>query len=169
MESIHPAGCEDKAVSVWTIVSRHGQLANGSVAMSSTELVRIDALRPNNWYINRAKLDRVRSAWRRGEQASLPPVLVTLIDGELSLIDGHARTYAAYENGVSEIPSIFEDLHEIEGSTALYEHIHRAGPGRGVRSIADLKSRIVDPQEHERLWIGYCRAWLLENEIGRGG
>jgi hypothetical protein len=137
--------------------------------MSSTEFVRIDALRPNNWYINRAKLDRVRSAWRKGKQASLPPVLVTLIDGELSLIDGHARTYAAYENGASEIPAIFENLHEIEGSTALYEHIHRAGPAQGVRNIADLTDRILDPDEHERLWIGYCQAWLLENEPGRGG
>ncbi len=77
--------------------------------MGETKLVPIDALRPNNWYINRAKLDRVRSAWSRGEQASLPPVLVTMIDGELSLIDGHARTYAAYENGVSEICTRLRD------------------------------------------------------------
>ena len=131
--------------------------------MSNTEPVPIEALRPNNWYLNRAKLERVRSAWRRGEQGSLPPVLVTQIDGELSLIDGHARTYAAYENGAAAIPAIIEDLHAIEGSTALYEHIHRAGPGRGVRRIADLKSRIVDPPEHERRWIGYCQAWLREH------
>lgn len=137
--------------------------------MGGTMLVRIDALRPNNWYISRAKLDRVRSAWRRGEQASLPPVLVTRIDGELSLIDGHARAYAAYENGVPEIRAVFEDLPEIEGSTALYEHIHRTGPERGIRRIADLGSRILDPHEYERLWIGYCRAWQLENEAGRGG
>ncbi len=137
--------------------------------MNKSGFVRIDALRPNNWYINKAKLESVRSAWRQGQQASLPPVLVTLIYGELSLIDGHARTYAAYENGMTEIFAIFEDLHEIEGSTALYEHIHRAGPDRGIRNIADLKNWIVDPHEYERLWIDYCRAWLLEHEAGHGG
>jgi hypothetical protein len=136
--------------------------------MGETRLVRIDALRPNNWYINKAKLDSVRSAWRRGEHASLPPVLVTRIDGELSLIDGHARTYAAYESGASHIRAVFEELLQIEGSTALYQHIHRQGPDRGIRTIADLRDRIVDPDEHERLWIGYCRAWLRENETGRG-
>ena len=132
--------------------------------MAETRLVRIDALRPNNWTISRAKLDKVRSAWRRGEEASLPPVLVTRIDGELSLIDGHARTYAAYESGASHIHAEFEELRQIEGSTALYEHIHRDGPNRGIRSIADLGDRIVDQDEHERLWIGYCNEWLRENE-----
>ena len=136
--------------------------------MGKTTLVRIDMLRPNNWYINRAKLDRVRAVWRRGEQGSLPPVLVTRIDGELSLIDGHARTYAAYESGAPEIRAEFEELAQIEGSAALYEHIHQTGPDHGIRSIVDLRNRIVDPDEHERLWIGYCRAWLLENETGRG-
>ena len=131
-------------------------------------LVRIDALRPNNLYISRAKLDRVRSAWHHGKQSLLPPVLVTLIDGELSLIDGHSRTYAAYENGASGITAVFENIHEIPGSTALYEYIHRAGPDHGIMTIADLKNRILDPPEYERLWIGWCNAWTEEIERGHG-
>jgi hypothetical protein len=131
--------------------------------------MRLGALRPNNWYVNQAKLDRVRSAWRDGEQASLPPVLVTRIDGELSLIDGHARACAAHENGASHIRAKFEELPRIEGSTALYEHIHRQGPDHGIQTIADLGDRIVDPEEHEKLWIGYCRAWLRENEAPQSG
>jgi ParB-like chromosome segregation protein Spo0J len=126
--------------------------------------VKISELRPNNWFLNRAKLDRVRQAWRRGEQGSLPPVLVTEIGGQPSLIDGHARTYIAFENGASEIEAIVESLDEIEGSRALYEHIHREGPRIGVRHISDLAGRIVDPEEHRRLWIGYCEKWLAENE-----
>ncbi|MBD3367158.1 MAG: hypothetical protein GF405_03145 [Candidatus Eisenbacteria bacterium] len=125
---------------------------------------RIDELRPNNWYVNRAKLDRVRSAWANGEEASLPPVLVTHIDGELSLIDGHARTLGAFEAGAIEIPGEYQPLEEIEGSRALYEHIHRRGPEVGVRSVEDLVARVVSPEDHERLWIGYCEAWLRENQ-----
>jgi len=126
-------------------------------------------LRANNWYVNQAKLDRVREAWSAGTQDTLPPVLVTHIDGELSLIDGHARTFAAYEAGAIEIRAEYESLEDIEGSTALYEHIHREGPARGVRSIADLADRIVDPDDHRRLWIGYCEDWLARHETPEDG
>jgi hypothetical protein len=122
------------------------------------------SLRPNNWFINQAKLERVREAWVRGEQDQLPPVLVTEIDGEPSLIDGHARAYGAYERGMTRIQAIVERLEDIEGSKALYRHIHRQGPGTGVETIADLSDRIVAPDAHERLWIGYCERWLEDNE-----
>ncbi|MEW6686782.1 MAG: ParB/RepB/Spo0J family partition protein [Candidatus Edwardsbacteria bacterium] len=128
------------------------------------QLLKIKDLRPNNWFINKAKLDKVREAWRRGEQELLPPVLVTRIDGELSLIDGHARAYAALENGLSEIRAVVEDLDQIEGSKALYEHIHRESSKIGILTVADLGNRIVEPEEHERLWVGYCTKWLEENE-----
>ena len=121
-------------------------------------------LRPNNWFINQAKLDKVREAWRRNEQEVLPPVLVTEIDGILSLIDGHARAYAAYEKEESHIKALFVELEQIEGSKALYRHIHREGPKVGIETIADLSDRIVEPENHKRLWIGYCTKWLEENE-----
>lgn len=121
-------------------------------------------LRPNNWFISRVKLDRVRRAWSEGSQNGLPPILVTRIDGELSLIDGHSRAYAAYENGKEDIDALVCDLDHIEGSTALYRHIHRTGPLLGIETIADLKDRIVEPDEHERLWIGYCSQWLMHHD-----
>lgn len=65
------------------------------------------------------------------------------------------------------------ELDEIEGSSALYRHIHREGPKLGINTIADLRDRILPPEEHRRLWTGYCNAGLVENEnilkkIGKG-
>lgn len=134
-----------------------------SEAKRTAETLDLLALRPNNWFINREKLDRVREAWRRGEQQHLPPVLVTEIDGELSLIDGHSRAFAAFENGATQIEALVQELAQIEGSGALYAHIHREGPEQGIRSIADLDGRVVDAETHKRLWVGYCTAWLKEN------
>lgn len=128
------------------------------------ERVSLMELRPNNWYISRTKLDQVREAWERGEEDHLPPVLVTAIDGELSLIDGHSRAFVAFERGETYIRAVVADLADIDGSTALYRHIHRQGPRLGIKTIADLRGRIVEPDEHARLWIGYCSQWLLENE-----
>lgn len=130
----------------------------------TVQQVNILSLRPNNWYINQAKLDSVRGAWQNGNQTELPPVLVTRIDQEFSLIDGHARTYAAFERGEKKIKARIIDLDFIEGSTALYKHIHRTGPALGIHTIADLEDRIIEPEEHRRLWIGYCDRWLQENE-----
>ena len=126
------------------------------------KLVRLLDLRPNNWYINQEKLDSARAAWNNGNEENLPSVLVTKIDGELSLIDGHSRAYAAFERGETYIKAEVEELETIEGSTALYEYIHRQGPARGIYSIADLGERIVSAEEHKRLWIEYCSDWLKE-------
>ncbi|HHS50944.1 MAG TPA: hypothetical protein ENN07_07505 [candidate division Zixibacteria bacterium] len=126
------------------------------------KLIEITKIRPNNWFINREKLDKVRKALERGTE--LPPVLVTEIDAELALIDGHSRAFAAFERGETHVLAEILDIDKIEGSRALYEHIHREGSNIGVNTIADLASRIVEPDEHRRLWIGYCESWLDENE-----
>ncbi|MCD4848965.1 MAG: hypothetical protein K8R76_12330 [Candidatus Aegiribacteria sp.] len=129
-----------------------------------SRMVPLAELRPNNWYVNRAKLDRILDAWVNNEQKNLPPVLITRIDGELSLIDGHARAVAALLNGAIKIAAQFDELPMIEGSTDLYIHIHREGPDRGVERISDLIARVVEPDEHEQLWIGYCQNWLEKHE-----
>lgn len=131
--------------------------------MTEMQRIRLMDLRPNNWYINRAKLDSVRAAWQRGDRNTLPPATVANIDGKLSLIDGHSRAYVAFERGETQIEAMVSNVEEIEGSTALYRHIHESGPGLGIETIADLRDRILEPEEHKRLWIGYCNQWLEEN------
>ena len=134
------------------------------IATGRTRMLDINALRPNNWYINRAKLNRMRSAWRAGTQDRLPPVCVTIIDGQYSLVDGHSRAYAAFETGAMHIQAVIQELDQIEGSAALYTHIHREGPGMGIRTLADLQHRIVSARTHRRLWVGYCTRWLAQNK-----
>ncbi len=92
---------------------------------------------------------------------------ITRIDGELSLIDGHARTVAALLNGAIKIAAQFDELPLIERATDLYIHIHREGPDRGVERISDLIARVVEPDEHEQLWISYCQNWLEKHEQGK--
>jgi len=115
--------------------------------------------------LTQSKLAEVRQAWRRGKQDRLPPILVTEIDGELSLIDGHSRVLAAYESGATKIGAEIRSLKEIEGSRALYKHIHREGPRRGIETIADLADRVLEADDHRKAWVGYCSNWLAENEV----
>lgn len=128
-----------------------------------TKWVELLTLRPNNWYLNQAKLDRVRQAWRESQQDQLPPVLIATIDNQLSLIDGHSRAFAAFEQGQTMIQAHHQSLADIGGSAALYEYIHREGPEIGIHTIADLAKRILPPQEHQNRWSGFCDAWLAEH------
>ena len=54
-----------------------------------------------------------RVAWREGRGRELPPVLVTRIDEEWALIDGHSRALAALERGEAVIRVKVEKLEEI--------------------------------------------------------
>ena len=142
-------------------LSRHKKDDRGNLKM-----VGLMELRPNNWFVNRAKLDSVRETWRRGEQEHLPPILVAEIEGELGLIDGHSRAYAAFERGKTHMWAVVSALKQVKGSAALYRHIHREGPSIGVETIADLRDRIVGPEDHQRLWVRYCTRWLEKHQEG---
>jgi hypothetical protein len=63
-----------------------------------TKYLELDKLRPNNWFLDKSKLNAIRQVWGRGDQQLLPAVIVTIIDGDYSLIDGHCRAFAALEN-----------------------------------------------------------------------
>jgi hypothetical protein len=107
------------------------------------ELVEIAGLRPNNWFLDRVKLDAIRQVWKKCQEKTLPPISVAVIDGQLSLLDGHCRAYVALENGQRQIPVVIEDLSSFEAPRNLREYFHRQGPLIGIRHVPDLGKRIV--------------------------
>src|SRR5690606_24395654 len=119
----------------------------------------------NQWFLNAAKLERIRRVWHMRRQFELPPILVTEIDGSLSLIDGHSRAYVAYEQGVRKMNGEFRELSLIEGLTALYELINRNGERNGIRQVSDLADRILSPEEFRLRWVDYCESLP---HLGRG-
>ena len=61
--------------------------------MPEMQRIRLIDLQPNNWDINRAKLDSVREVWQCGDQNTLPPVDVANIDGgSAAVTNGWRRT-----------------------------------------------------------------------------
>ena len=111
--------------------------------------LKLDDLRPNNWFLDRAKLNAIREIWKRGEQYLLPAVLVTLIDSEYGLIDGHCRAYVALENGIREIAAELVEPSEIEYRLEWLTIFHRQGPFVGVKHVQDLGKRIIDAKKLE--------------------
>jgi hypothetical protein len=112
-----------------------------------TKYVELDKLRPNNWFLDSKKLETVRQVWREGKQHLLLAVLVTTIDNELSLLDGHCRAFVAWENGILNVLANIESLDRISGPKELYIVFHRQAPSVGIRNVSDLGKRIYDLTE----------------------
>jgi hypothetical protein len=110
----------------------------------------LSQLRPNNWFLNRVKLENIRNIWSEGRQHQLPPVEVALIDNEYTLIDGHCRAYVALENGSRRIMAEIVDPSEYGRNLNLLSIFHRQGPFIGIKNVADLGKRIVDTEMVER-------------------
>ena len=67
--------------------------------------------------------------------------------------DGHTRAFAAYLHGLSEIQVVWdEDDLDWEAYRICVEWCRR----EGIRSIADLRDRVVSPQQYQLLWLDRC-------------
>jgi hypothetical protein len=109
-----------------------------------TRFVELDRLRPNKWFLDRKKLEIVRQIWRDGTQHLLLAILVTTIDNELSLLDGHCRAYTAWENGALQIQANIVSLDQLSGPQELYIIFHNQAPSVGIQKVSDLGRRIYD-------------------------
>jgi hypothetical protein len=109
-----------------------------------TRYVELDRLRPNKWFLDKKKLEIVRQVWRVGRQHLLLAVLVTTIDNELSLLDGHCRAFTAWENGAINIQANIVSLDQVSGPQELYIIFHQQAPSVGIQNVSDLGKRIYD-------------------------
>jgi hypothetical protein len=115
-----------------------------------TKFVNINGLRPNNWFLDKSKLEHIREVWNKGEQGELPAIVVTSIDNELSLIDGHCRAYVAMENGAGAILADIVEPSHFSHNLEWLIIFHRQGPYVGVKNIHDLGKRVIDSERVER-------------------
>ena len=112
------------------------------------KLVLLTDLRPSNWFLNKVKVESIRYVWNKGQQNTLPPVLISEIDAQLALIDGNTRAFVAWEKGQKLISAIQKELSEIDNNELLYKYLHRRGPKNGIVSICNLAGRILEPKDY---------------------
>ena len=128
----------------------------------ANRVVSIKSLRPNNWFLNKEKVEAIRLIWRKGQQDFLPPVLASEIDGQLALIDGNTRAFVAWERKQKLISIVLKDIKDIGNHGNLYKTLHRKGPEVGILSVCDLIERILEPQDYQRKWIKFCEDMLTK-------
>lgn len=110
----------------------------------------LEDLRPSQLYISREKLHALGLL---PAPALFGPLPVIEIGDELVLTDGHTRALAHLLAGRTEVAARWDgdplDL-------AAYGVCLAWCRAEGVDAIADLRSRIVDPEAYRSLWLDRC-------------
>jgi len=98
------------------------------------------------------------------ERGSLGPIPVKELGDQVVNTDGHPRAFAAFMCGFSEVRAFWgEDELDWEAYEICVERCKK----EGVRTAADLKNRVVPPEQYRTLWLKRCREMQQEVEARR--
>jgi len=132
--------------------------------MAPTFRLGIDQIQLSQLYISSAKLASVLRFFEEGRQDILEPIPIKEIDGKLVATDGHTRLLAWSPNGYEEVECEWEDT---EMDWEEYRICMQWCREEGIQTVADLKNRIISPEDYEMLWLGRCRAMQQQLEMKR--
>lgn len=122
--------------------------------MTRTFVKSLDALQPSQLFVCSGKLAQVMKEFDPLRPESLEPIPVKELGSQVVLVDGHTRALAAYLCGLTEVRVFWE---EDELDWEAYEICVGWCKTEGIFTSADLKERVVSPQEYDVLWLQRCR------------
>ena len=108
--------------------------------------------------VNKEKVDRISTWVNKPEDVVVQCVQ---IEDKTVCVDGYSRLVAAYIKGFEYVYAYLQtDTDNIE----FYKTCMEWCKAQKIFSIKDLTSRIVSPEEHERLWINKCQTYFNKCE-----
>lgn len=126
--------------------------------------MKLSQIQPSQLYINSERLSEVIMALDRLKPDLIKPIPVKKLDDKIVLTDDHTIVLAAFLRGVLEVRVYWE---EDELDWNAYEVCVEWCRKEGVRTIADLKNRVVSPKEYDVLWVNRCKKMQQELEARR--
>ncbi len=121
--------------------------------MTAVFTMRLDDIQPSQLFINSEKLSYVMRSYAPITPGTLPPIPVKELRGKTVFTDGHTRALAALLSGLSEV-TVYRDEDDMDWEA--YEICLDWCEEAGIRTIADLKDRIVPPADYQELWLDRC-------------
>jgi hypothetical protein len=116
-------------------------------------MLRLSEMQPSQLYICSEKLSEVMKKFNVNNPKSMEPILVKRLGDDVVIVDGHTRAFAAFLCGFSEVPTYWED-EELDWDA--YKICVEWCKMERIRTIADLKNRVVPQNEYEKLWYERC-------------
>jgi hypothetical protein len=126
--------------------------------------MKLNQIQPSQLYISSERLSEVIMALDRLKPDLIKPIPVKKLGDKIVLTDDHTLALAAFLRGIWEVRAYWE---EDELDWEAYEVCVEWCRKEGVRTIADLKNRVVPPKEYDALWVNRCRKMQQELEDRR--
>ncbi|MHA1215519.1 MAG: hypothetical protein ACTSPG_09480 [Candidatus Hodarchaeales archaeon] len=127
-------------------------------ASHETFLLDIEKIHPSQLYLNIDKLKAVPSIFS-GCIDSLDPIPIKKLDNLLVATDGHSRLFFLWQCGYKKVRVVWE-VDELDWK--MYRICVDWCKNENITKIADLRSRIVNNEDYERLWINRCHEMQKE-------
>ena len=131
--------------------------------MNRVFLMRLDQIQPSQLFINSKKLSQVMADSSGLSLDSIEPIPIKKLEKEVIFTDGHTRALAAYLCGIPEV-SVFWDKDELNWEA--YQICVKWCKEEGIYIIADLKDRVVSPEEYDVLWLKCCTVMHHDLKVG---
>jgi len=123
--------------------------------MSDTFLMPLEKIQPSQLYISRAKLDQVTKCLEPDSHKHLEPIPVKELAGEVICTDGHTRGLALFLAGHQEVEVVWETENLDWEEYAICVQWCKE---EGIRTIPDLRNRVISHSQYRILWYDRCRS-----------
>ena len=127
-------------------------------------MMKLSEIQPSQLYICSEKLSEVMKTFNINKLESIEPIPVKKLGEDIIFVDGHTRALMAFLYGFSEIPVYWED-EELDWDA--YKICVEWFKSEGVRTIADLRNRVIPQSEYEILWYERCEKMQRDLEAKR--
>jgi hypothetical protein len=127
-------------------------------------MMKLSKIQPSQLYICSEKLSEVMKTFNADDPKSMEPIPVKKLEDDVVFVDGHTRAFAAFLCGFSEVP-VYWEYEELDWDA--YRICVEWCKREGIRTIADLKNRVVPQRKYEKLWYERCEKMQRDLEMKR--
>ena len=132
--------------------------------MAKIFMMKLDKIQPTQLFISSEKLSEVMKTFNPKNPESMEPIPVKKLGNEIIFVDGHTRAVAAFLHGFSQVPVYWEN-EELDWDA--YKICVKWCKKEKIRTIADLKTRIISQKDYEILWYKRCEKMQKNLELRR--
>jgi hypothetical protein len=127
-------------------------------------MMKLDRIQPSQLFISSEKLSEVMKTFAAENPESMEPIPIKRLGNEIIFVDGHTRAFAAFLHSFSDIP-VFWENEELDWDA--YEICVDWCKKEKIRTIADLKNRVIPQKDYETLWYKRCEKMQKRLELRR--
>jgi len=121
--------------------------------MTKTFMMKLSEIQPTQLYISSEKLSETMKTFNPNKPESIEPIPIKKLGKQTIFVDGHTRAFAAFLQNLSEVPVYWED-EELDWDE--YKICAAWCKKEQIRTIADLKDRVIPQKDYEVFWYHRC-------------